>query len=148
MENTRQVPSMIHSAKPTVPSSSKHCFLLFCFARFEKCRPTCAKTMILTDRDCGLAEWINSCWASTAQLTSQDIFIFLTGAINFYLRAKIERKRRCNLKKKTFTVFHTTFYDMQFWFVLPYILIASVGHRNVWPFWFRCLSRPYKGRIS
>ena len=44
-------------------ASSKHCFLLFCFSRFEKWgrtdrRTTCAKTMILTGRDFGLAEWI------------------------------------------------------------------------------------------
>ena len=41
-------------------ASSKHCFLLF-FSRFEKWerqngRTTCAKTMILTGRDFGLAE--------------------------------------------------------------------------------------------
>ena len=43
-------------------ASSEHCFLLFCFARFEKWgdgRTTCAKTMIPTGRDFGLAEWIN-----------------------------------------------------------------------------------------
>ena len=42
-------------------ASSEHCFLLFCFARFEKWtdeRTTCAKTMITTGRDCGSAEWI------------------------------------------------------------------------------------------
>ena len=37
----------------------------FCFAKFEKwgrtdVQTTCAKTMIPTGRDCGLAEWINS----------------------------------------------------------------------------------------
>ena len=45
-------------------ASSKHCFLLFCFARFEKWgqtdgRTTCVKTMIPTGSDCGSAEWIN-----------------------------------------------------------------------------------------
>ena len=47
-------------------ASSEHCFLLFCFSRFEKwgrtyVRTTCAKTMIPTGRDFGLAEWINMC---------------------------------------------------------------------------------------
>ena len=46
-------------------ASSEHCFLLFCFSRFEKWgrtygRTTCAKTIILTGRDFGLAEWINT----------------------------------------------------------------------------------------
>ena len=41
-------------------ASSEHCFQLFCFARFEKwgrkdVQKTCAKTMIPTDRDFGLA---------------------------------------------------------------------------------------------
>ena len=45
---TRHVSSMIHSARPIV---TPHCFLLFCFSRFEKYgrtdgRTTCAKTMI------------------------------------------------------------------------------------------------------
>ena len=45
-------------------ASSEHCFLLFCFSRFEKWgrtngRTTCAKTIIPTGRDFGLAEWIN-----------------------------------------------------------------------------------------
>ena len=31
---TRQVSSMIHSARPI--ASNEHCFLLFCFSRFEK----------------------------------------------------------------------------------------------------------------
>ena len=56
---------MIHSARPTVSPIAKHCFLLFCFARFEKWertdrRTTCAKTMIHAGRNFGLAEWINS----------------------------------------------------------------------------------------
>ena len=47
--------------------SSEHCFLLFCFSKFEKWghtyvwtdgRTTCAKAMIPTG-DFGLAEWIN-----------------------------------------------------------------------------------------
>ena len=46
-------------------ASSEHCFLLFCFSRFEKWgrtdgRTTCAKTMIPTGRDFGLAKWINN----------------------------------------------------------------------------------------
>ena len=47
-------------------ASSEHCFLLFCFARFEKWGRTygrtdvrtCAKTMMPTCPDCPLAEWI------------------------------------------------------------------------------------------
>ena len=45
-------------------ASSEHCFLLFCFSRFEKWgrtygRTTRTKTVIPTGRDFGLAEWIN-----------------------------------------------------------------------------------------
>ena len=45
--------------------SSEQCFLLFCFSRFEKWgrtdrRTTCAKTMIPTGSDFGLAEWIKN----------------------------------------------------------------------------------------
>ena len=55
---------MIHLARPIV-ASSKHCLLLFCYSRFEKWRrtdgrTTCAKTMIPTGRDFGLAEWIKN----------------------------------------------------------------------------------------
>ena len=61
---------MIHSARPIVtPASSEHCFLLFCFSRFEKrgrtyvrtteVRATRAKPMIPTGRDFGLGKWIN-----------------------------------------------------------------------------------------
>ena len=45
-------------------ASSEHCFLLFCFSRFEKWtngRTTCAKTMIPTGSGFGLAEWIKNC---------------------------------------------------------------------------------------
>ena len=60
---TIQVSSMIHSARPIV---SEHCFLLFSFLGLKSMdwctdgRTTCAKTMIPTGRDFGLAEWINS----------------------------------------------------------------------------------------
>ena len=52
-------------------ASSKQCFLLFCFSRFEKWgrtdvrtygRTTWAKTMNPTGRDFGLIEWINKKW--------------------------------------------------------------------------------------
>ena len=54
-------------------ASSDHCFLLFCFARFEKWwrtygQTTCAKTMITTSTDCGLAEWINRRWFRAKKL--------------------------------------------------------------------------------
>ena len=55
---TRQVSSMIHSARPVM----NIVFTLFCFARFEKWGKTdghlCAKTMISAGIDCGSAEWI------------------------------------------------------------------------------------------
>ena len=48
---------------PLGQTHKEHCFLLFCFSRFEKWGRmygrTCAKTMIPTGRDFGLAEWIN-----------------------------------------------------------------------------------------
>ena len=62
---TRQVSSMIHSARPTVSPVVSIVFAwnLFCFARFWKVgtnvRTICAKTMITTGSDCGPAEWIN-----------------------------------------------------------------------------------------
>ena len=56
---TRQVSSMIHSAKPTVSN------IVFALLDFEKwgrtdVLTTCAKTIIPTGRDCGSAEWINT----------------------------------------------------------------------------------------
>ena len=57
---TRNVSSMIHSAKPIVTQLAKSYFLLFCFSRFEKWGWTCGKTIIPSARDCGLAEWINT----------------------------------------------------------------------------------------
>ena len=59
---TRQVSSMIHSARPTVSPVAKHCFVLLGFEKWglTDIRTTCAKTMIPTGRDCGSAEWINS----------------------------------------------------------------------------------------
>ena len=66
-KKTRQVSSMIHSARPTVSPVVKIVFTgnLFCFLLyFEKDgrtdgQTTCAKTIIPTGRDFGLAEWIN-----------------------------------------------------------------------------------------
>ena len=51
----KQASSMIHSVRPTVSSVANIVFTLFYFAKFW----TCAKTIIPTGRDCGLAEWIN-----------------------------------------------------------------------------------------
>ena len=59
---------MIQSARPIGHASSEHCFLLFCFSRFEKWGRMYVrtygqhvrKTMIPTGRDFGLAEWINT----------------------------------------------------------------------------------------
>ena len=56
---------MIHSARPTVLLVENIVFALNCFilksgdGRTDG-RTTCAKIMITTGRDCGLAEWINS----------------------------------------------------------------------------------------
>ena len=67
---TRQVSSMIHSARPTVSSVETIVFAwnLFCFEYWGRTRTyrrtdgrtTCAKTMITTGRDFGLAEWIKN----------------------------------------------------------------------------------------
>ena len=46
---------MIHSARPIVTPVAIIVFCCFVFPDFEKC----AKTMIPTGRDFGLAEWIN-----------------------------------------------------------------------------------------
>ena len=68
-KKSRQVSSMIHSARPTVSPVVDIVFTwnLFCLARFWKVgtnirtdgRTTRAKTMITTGSDCGSAEWIN-----------------------------------------------------------------------------------------
>ena len=54
---------MIHSARPTVTTLANIVFCLSCFARFyivgTDGGTTCAKTIIPTDRECVLAEWIN-----------------------------------------------------------------------------------------
>ena len=53
---------MIHSARPIVgEASSEHCFCCFVFLDLNSGdgRTACAKTMIPTGRDFGLAEWIN-----------------------------------------------------------------------------------------
>ena len=62
--NTRQVSSLIHSARPIVAPVANIVFCSFVSSRFEKWgrtdgRTTCAKTFIPTGRDFGLAEWIN-----------------------------------------------------------------------------------------
>ena len=56
-------------------ASSEHCFLLFCFSRFEKWRRTdnmCEKTMIPTGSDFGLVEWINKTGVVNAPLSQLD----------------------------------------------------------------------------
>ena len=49
--------SMIHSARPTIPPSSNHCFHLKVFL-FCEILTTCVKIVITTDRDSGSASWI------------------------------------------------------------------------------------------
>ena len=63
---TRQVSSMIHSARPTVsPVVNVFAWNLFCFAKWGRTdgrtyeRTTCEKIMITAGRDCRSAEWIN-----------------------------------------------------------------------------------------
>ena len=60
---TKQASSMIHPGRPTVSSVANIVFTwnLFCFEKFGRThgRTTCAKMMITTGHDCGLAEWIN-----------------------------------------------------------------------------------------
>ena len=52
---------MIHSARQIVTPVAIIVFCCFVFLDFEKCaRTACAKTMIPTGRDFGLAEWINN----------------------------------------------------------------------------------------
>ena len=57
---TRQVSSMIHSARPIF---TRTLFSVIMFSKFESgrtdVRTTCAKTMFPTGLDFGLAEWIN-----------------------------------------------------------------------------------------
>ena len=67
-ERTRQVSSMTHSARPTVSPVATIVFCCFVLLDLKSGdgrqygrtngRTTCAKTMITTGRDCGLAEWI------------------------------------------------------------------------------------------
>ena len=59
---TRQVSSMIHSARPTATPVANIVFCYFVLLNLESGDgwTTCAKTMIPTGRDCGLAEWINT----------------------------------------------------------------------------------------
>ena len=85
---TRQVPSMIHLATPTVSPVVNIVFAwnLFYFARFWKvgtyiCTDNIVKTMITTGRDWGSAEWINwrpwlcDCWVD--QYKGKSIFLVI-----------------------------------------------------------------------
>ena len=98
LENTRQVSSVIHSARPTVSmASSDHCFLLFCFARFEKWwdGQHVRKIMITTGRDCGLAEWIKitDLFVFCQIFTFQDdsLWVFLQFMGKFILNACVKQ---------------------------------------------------------
>ena len=62
---TRQVSSVIHSARPTVFVSSERCFARIWSLRTYGGR-TCVKTMITTGRDCRSAERINISWNCVA----------------------------------------------------------------------------------
>ena len=67
IRTTRQVLSMIHSARPIVRSVANIvfcCFVLLGETSGDErtyVRTSCAKTIIPTGRDFGLAEWINIC---------------------------------------------------------------------------------------
>ena len=65
IRETRQVSSMIHSARPAVSPVANIAFALFCFARFWKVGMDghsdgrhVQKQWSITGRDCGSAEWI------------------------------------------------------------------------------------------
>ena len=56
LEQTRQVSSMFHSARPTLSPVANIVFALIIFAlKSGDGRTTCAKTMITTGHDCGSA---------------------------------------------------------------------------------------------
>ena len=57
---------MIHSARPIVTPEANIVFCCFVLLHLERGdgRTTCAKTMIPTGRDCGLAEWIKIMFAT------------------------------------------------------------------------------------
>ena len=103
---TRQVSSMIHSAKPTVPPVAIILICsLFCFVLrdFEKSgRTTCVKTMMTTGRDCGSAEWINKLYGFFfhpvvgTQVVLKLNFLFLFG-LNFQIICKFESGRNVRL---------------------------------------------------
>ena len=62
-------------------TSSNHCFL-FCFARFEKWgrtngRTTCAKIVITTGRECGLAEWSNIYFTTSVECAFMQLYIYI-----------------------------------------------------------------------
>ena len=63
---TRQMSSMIHSVRPTVSPVANIVFTLLDFEKWGRTdgRTTCAKTMIPTGRDFGLAKWINTSFGS------------------------------------------------------------------------------------
>ena len=119
---------MIHSARPIV-MPVEHCFLLFCFSRFEKSgwtdgRTTCAITMIPTGRDFGLAKWINTLrrtlrqnevqpcsfifsftfgHSSTAWTTSFSTYPAVTVLTSFWLRGH-DARQVATLKEKFLTL--------------------------------------------
>ena len=65
---------MIHWARAHSHTSSEHCFLLFCFSRFETwgCTDMCENNDPYdpTGRDFGLAEWISTLTSSTEKRKS------------------------------------------------------------------------------
>ena len=62
IESTRQVSSVIHSARPIVTPVANIVFCCFVFLDLESGDgQTWAKTMIPTGHDFGLAEWIKNC---------------------------------------------------------------------------------------
>ena len=81
---------MIHSARPIVTPVANIVFCWFVFLDLKSGdgRTTCAKTMIPTGRDFGLAEWINT---STEQLLSKPITLPIIGE---------KRWEKTNLMKK------------------------------------------------
>ena len=70
IETRQQVSSMIHSARPIVMPVANIVFCCFVFLDLKSRdgRTTCAKTMIPTGHDFGLAEWINKILAAGSAL--------------------------------------------------------------------------------
>ena len=104
-------------------ASSEHCF-----ARFWKLgtdvRTTLAKTMILTGRDCGLADWIKMAFHIYANIRQFSSFPLLSFDVNIKYFPIIEpgpcqtQSQISNFEKKRKTIFVVTFFIRKWSFSL------------------------------